>query len=111
MNMARNVMDQIVEHGKVTRAYLGCASGCHARPRQAFTKRKLRGALVADVTADSPAQKGGLEKGDIILDVNGKPVSDSNDLRMKISMMAPDTKRQSQSASQRSGAGDGGAIG
>jgi serine protease Do len=46
---------------------------------------------VADVSAGSPAQKSGLERGDIILDVNGKPVADSNELRMTISMMAPDS--------------------
>jgi len=43
------------------------------------------------VSAGSPAQKSGLERGDIILDVNGKPVADSNALRMTISMMAPDS--------------------
>ena len=54
-------------------------------------KGRFDGALVADVSANSPAQKSGLQTGDIILDINGKPISDSNDLRMKISMMTPDT--------------------
>ena len=90
-NMARNVMDQIVEHGKVTRAYLGIVpQDVTPALAKAFTDKDARGALVADVSANSPAQKSGLEKGDIILDVNGKPIADSNDLRMKISMMAPD---------------------
>ena len=42
---------------------------------------------MSDVTADSPAQRAGLESGDVILAVNGKPVSESNQLRMDISMM------------------------
>ena len=91
-NMARNVMEQIVDHGKVTRAYLGILPQ-DVTPDLAkqFGEKEARGALVADVSAGSPAQKSGLERGDIILDVNGKPVTDSNDLRMTISMMAPDS--------------------
>jgi len=91
-NMARNVMEQIVDHGKVTRAYLGILPQ-DVTPDLAkqFGEKEARGALVADVSAGSPAEKGGLERGDIILDVNGKPVTDSNDLRMTISMMAPDS--------------------
>ena len=92
-NMARNVMEQIVEHGKVTRAYLGIVPQ-DVTPDLAkqFGEKEARGALVADVSAGSPAQKSGLERGDIILEVNGKPVADSNDLRMTISMMPPDSE-------------------
>jgi serine protease Do len=82
-NMARNVMEQIVEHGKVTRAYLGIVpQDVTPDIARQFGEKEARGALVADVSAGSPAQKSGLERGDIILDVNGKPVAGSNDLRM-----------------------------
>jgi serine protease Do len=91
-NMARNVMEQIVEHGKVTRAYLGIVpQDVTPDIARQFGEKEARGALVADVSAGSPAQKSGLERGDIILDVNGKPVAGSNDLRMTISMMPPDS--------------------
>jgi serine protease Do len=91
-NMARNVMEQIVEHGKVIRAYLGIVpQDVTPDIAKEFGEKEARGALVADVSAGSPAQKSGLERGDIILDVNGKPVADSNALRMTISMMAPDS--------------------
>ncbi len=53
--------------------------------------KEFTGALVGDVTANSPAQKSGLQNGDIILQLNGKPVTDANELRMNISMMAPGT--------------------
>ncbi len=90
VNMARNVMQQIVEHGKVTRAYLGIIPQDVTPDIAAqFGEKEARGALVADVSPDSPARKSGVERGDIIVEVNGKPVTDSNELRMTISMMEP----------------------
>jgi len=89
-NMARNVMEQIVQNGKVTRAYLGIVpQDVTPSISRAFNDKLSGGALVGDVSPNSPAQRSGLERGDIIEDVNGKPVADANDLRMRISMMAP----------------------
>ena len=91
-NQARSVMEQIVDHGKVTRAYLGIVpQDVTPAIAKAFGDKETRGALVGDVSPNSPASRSGIEKGDIILDLNGKPVADSNDLRMNISMMAPDS--------------------
>jgi serine protease Do len=91
--VARNVMDQIIGNGKVTRAYLGVmAQEVTPSIAKAFHEPEVRGALIGDVTPDSPAQKAGLEKGDIILDINGKPVNNSAELRMHVSLMAPGTK-------------------
>jgi serine protease Do len=93
VSVARNVMDQIVNNGKVTRAYLGVmAQEVTPSIAKAFHEPEVRGALIGDVTPDSPAQKAGLEKGDIILDINGKPVNNSAELRMHVSLMAPGTK-------------------
>ena len=92
VNLARNVMDQIIKTGKVTRAYLGVSiQDVTPVMAKAFAESEPRGALVGDVTVGSPAQTAGVQKGDIILGVNGKPIADSNQLRMMISMMAPDT--------------------
>jgi serine protease Do len=89
-NLARDVMDQIVKNGKVTRAYMGV----YIQPvtpelAKAFGEAEPQGALVGDVTPGSPAAISGLQKGDIIVALNGKRVNDSNDLRMRIAMMAP----------------------
>jgi serine protease Do len=95
VNLARTVMDEILKNGKVTRAYLGIVpQDVTPAIAKAFGVKEFTGALVGDVTADSPAQKSGLQNGDIILQLNGKPVADANELRMNISMMAPGTAVQ-----------------
>jgi serine protease Do len=90
VNLARTVMDEILKNGKVTRAYLGIVpQDVSPSLAKAFGEKELRGALVGDVSPNSPAQKSGLQRGDIILEVNGTPVADANQLRMSISMMQP----------------------
>jgi serine protease Do len=85
-------MDQIVRNGRVTRAYMGAyIQGVSPELAKAFGETAPNGALVGDVEPGSPAARSGLEKGDIIVALNGKPVTDSNQARMSISMMAPGT--------------------
>ncbi len=89
-NLARQVMDQILKNGKVVRAYLGILpQDVTPGMAKAFGEKEARGIVVGDVTPNSPAQHSGIERGDILLELNGKPVTDSNSLRMTISMMAP----------------------
>jgi serine protease Do len=91
INMAHHVMDQIVEHGKVERAYLGILpQDVTPAIAKAFNTSGTEGALVGDITADGPASRSDLKKGDIILSINGAPVADANQLRLKIGEMAPD---------------------
>jgi len=92
VNLARGVMNQILDHGKVTRGYLGVV----VQPITPAMAKALgqgdqgKGALVGDVSAKGPAQASGIERGDIILEVNGQPVGDANELRNTIAMMQPD---------------------
>jgi serine protease Do len=92
VDVAHNVMDQILKNGKVIRAYLGVMSQ-DVTPdlARAFHDSDVSGALVGAVSPDSPASRAGLMKGDIIQSVNGKPVNDSSQLRMNISLMPPGT--------------------
>jgi serine protease Do len=92
INMARNVMEQIVDHGKVVRGHLGVAiQSVDADMAKAFGLSQGGGALVADVTPGSPAAKAGIERGDIILELNGRPVNEPDDLSLHIAQTAPGT--------------------
>ncbi len=90
VNLARNVMGQILDHGKVTRGYLGVVIQ-PITPAMAkdLGLNKLQGALVGDVSPKGPAQASGVQRGDVILAINGNPVNDSNELRNTISMTPP----------------------
>lgn len=92
IDYARSIMDQIMTHGKVVRGYLGVYIG-DVTPELAkqFDYTGTSGALVQDVTPDTPGAKAGLKRGDIVTAVNGQSVAGSNDLQMKISSMAPGT--------------------
>ncbi len=93
VNMARAVMDQILRHGKVQRGSMGVLIQ-PVTPELAKSfglAGQPRGALVANVTPGSPAERAGIKRGDVILELNGAPVSDSRDLSLKVSMMAPGT--------------------
>src|SRR4030095_1220654 len=75
VSLARNVMDQIVRTGKVSRAWLGVAlQDVTTEIAANFHLDKPRGALVADVEEESPAATAGIQAGDIILAVDQKPV-------------------------------------
>jgi serine protease Do len=91
VNLARGVMNQILDHGKVTRGYLGIVVQpiSPAMAKALGQGDQAKGALVGDVNAKGPAQASGIERGDIILDINGQPVSDANDLRNTIAMKQP----------------------
>ncbi len=90
INLARNVMGQIIDHGKVTRGYIGVViQPITPNMSKALNLDKLQGALVGDVSPKGPAKDAGVQRGDVILAINGNTVNDSNDLRNTISMMQP----------------------
>jgi serine protease Do len=76
INMAKNVLAQLKEHGKVTRGWLGVMIQ-QVTPDLAdnFGLDRPIGALVGQVVPDSPADKAGLNAGDVIIEYNGKEVS------------------------------------
>jgi serine protease Do len=93
VNMARGVMEQILKTGKVTRGYLGVSiQAITPDLAKAFNLPSAEGALVGDVSPDSPGAKAGLQKGDVITALNGQKIADYTDLRLRISQTAPGTR-------------------
>jgi len=92
INMAHSVMDQIVSHGKVVRGYLGLVpQDVTPQIAKQFGLSEPGGALIGEVSTDTPASRAGLKRGDVILKVDGEPISSANDLRLRISQTAPGT--------------------
>jgi serine protease Do len=92
VNLARSVMQQLIERGKVTRGYLGVMiQPVTPDLAKEFKLAANSGALVGDVTKDSPAERAVLKEGDVVVQFNGKKVTDSRHLRLMVSQTAPDT--------------------
>jgi serine protease Do len=90
VNLAHHVMDQLLKNGKVERAYLGILpQDVTPAIAKAFGVKEARGALVGEITANSPAAQSDLKQGDVIVAVNGKPVDDANQLRLEIGLLSP----------------------
>jgi serine protease Do len=84
-NMARDVMTSLVKDGHVTRGYLGVMiQDVTPALAKEFKLKSTTGALVGDVSPGTPAEKAGIKSGDVILEFNGKPVTDGRHLRLEV---------------------------
>ena len=93
INMARGVMERIIEHGKVIRGFLGVRiQPVTPELAKEFSLPAQTGALIGDVTPNSPASKAGLQAGDVITELNGRKVTDSRNLRLMVAQTPPNTK-------------------
>ena len=86
INMARRVMDQIVEHGHVRRGRIGVSIKDMTAPALATSTEAIVGALIADVRRGSPAEQVGIQKGDVIIAADGRTIRSAAQLRNKISL-------------------------
>jgi serine protease Do len=86
INMARRVMDQIVEHGHVRRGRIGVSIKDMTPGNVATSTETIEGAVIADVSRGSPAEQVGIQKGDIIVAADGTPIRSAAQLGNKISL-------------------------
>ena len=89
-DLARNVMEQLVQNGKVVRGYLGVSiQDMDPELSAAFKLEAHSGALVAEVMPNSPAAKAGLKSGDIVTSISGKAVEDARRLKLAVANLSP----------------------
>jgi serine protease Do len=93
-NLARTAMESLVKNGRVIRGYMGLLPQdiTPALAKEFKLPENSGGALVAEVTAKSPAERAGIEYGDVIIEINGKPIKDAQHLRLQVAQLAPGTK-------------------
>lgn len=92
-NMAKYIMQQIMDSGTVTRSYLGVVlQPLDQDMADAFGLERPEGALVAEVVKGSPAEAAGIKQGDIIVQYDKTPVKAIGSFRNEIAMMKPGTK-------------------
>ncbi len=91
--MVRASAEQLIKHGKVEHGYLGISMN-DVTPANAhfFNLEEASGAIVAQVTPDSPASRGGVETGDVIVKINGDKIVNGSALQVAVSEMSPGTK-------------------
>jgi serine protease Do len=91
--IVRATAEQLIQHGKVDHGYLGISMN-DVTPENAhfFNLQNAEGAIVAQVTPESPASRGGLQTGDVITRVNDTKVVNGSTLQVAVSEMAPGTK-------------------
>ncbi|MEO1483605.1 MAG: DegQ family serine endoprotease [Myxococcota bacterium] len=86
-NMAKQIMDSLLDDGTVSRGFLGISiQNVDRNLAEAMGLDDTRGVLVGGVNSDSPAEQGGLEAGDVILKVNDKEVTNTGELRNAIAL-------------------------
>lgn len=95
--LARQVMDQIITQGNVTRGWIGIeAQDMTPELAESFRLRQVQGALIAGVLRSSPAERAGLRAGDILLAIEGKPVLDSGSMLNLIAALKPNQETSVQ---------------
>ncbi len=93
MDLAMDVADQLRKKGKVSRGYLGVGyQEVDFDKAQAFGLEEVTGALINQVTPGSPADSGGLQVGDIVMEIDGKRVMTYTDLPFFVGRIRPGTE-------------------
>jgi serine protease Do len=92
-NMAKTVMDSIIDHGKVIRGWLG-VSIQNLTPELATSLgiKETEGALIAGIESNSPADKAGFKRRDLVVEFNGQKIVDSTSLRNMVAATSPGRK-------------------
>jgi serine protease Do len=92
IDMARHIMESLIDQGKVTRGWIGVnIQNVDEKLAKGLGLAQPYGVIVAGVEPNSPAKRGGLESGDVILKMNGEELDDVPDLRNRVAVTKPGT--------------------
>ncbi len=92
INMAKQVMDELVSKGEVIRGYIGLyPQDIDENLAKALKMEGTQGVLVADVARNGPADRSGIKRGDVIIELNKKKVEESTQLRNLVATIEPET--------------------
>ncbi len=93
INLAKNVMEQLIKEGHVVRGWLGVViTNLDTDMAEAFGLKDAKGALVSDIVDDSPADKAGVKEGDVVLRLDNSVIETSDQLTMLVGSKAPNSK-------------------
>ena len=93
VSLAKQVMEQIIRQGSVTRGWIGIeAQDITPELAESFKLKQTNGSLIAGIVGNSPAERGGLKPGDILLEIDGTEVVDSASMLTLISGLKPGKK-------------------
>jgi S1-C subfamily serine protease len=90
VSTAQMVLEQIVKQGRVTRGWIGVeVQDITPAVAESFRLQTTRGALIATVVRGDPADKAGVKPGDVVVEIEGRPVVDPTSMRNLIAALAP----------------------
>lgn len=90
VSLVTQIMDQIIKHGSVTRGWIGVeVQDLTPELAESFKLPSTDGALIAGILKGGPADLAGIKPGDVLIDVNGKPIKDSTSLLQLIAAQTP----------------------
>jgi serine protease DegQ len=90
VSIARNVMEEIIKTGAVTRGWIGVeVQDVTPELAESFHLDKAAGALIAGVLKGGPSEKAGIRPGDILVEINGSPIADSEAMLNLVASLKP----------------------
>ena len=95
IDLAMNIKEQLVATGKVTRGYIGVILNpgeVTEEMAKSFGRPEAGGILIADVQKDGPAEKAGIQSGDILIELSGKKIKDNTSFRNEVARILPNKK-------------------
>ena len=93
VNLAKGIANQLIATGEVIRGYMGIViQQLTQELADSFGLEDTKGILIAQVSEDSPAAKAGLKTGDLIVEYQGKAVTDVGNFRNRVALTAPGSK-------------------